>query len=120
MQSYEIDLSTYKGKPFLLRFRFDSGTSFAPPPGVGWWVDDINVDGATWSQIGTTAGSTTSLNITNKPGGHYFYRVSGNYMVGSLTAATATSMLIYRSLEHAASNVARRVTCPTVQLEITN
>jgi hypothetical protein len=85
MQSYEIDLSTYKGKPFLLRFRFDSGTSFAPPPAVGWWVDDINVDGATWSQIGTTAGSTTSLNITSKPGGHYFYRVRGNYMDGSFT-----------------------------------
>jgi len=86
MQSYEVDLTAYKGKPFLLRYRFDSGGFFnLIVLAVGWWVDDINVDGATWSQIGTTAGSTTSLNITNKPGGHYFYRVRGNYMNGSFT-----------------------------------
>ncbi len=86
MQSYEVDLTAYKGKPFLLRLRFDSGPTFSPlVPSVGWWVDDINVDGATWAQIGTTAGSTTSLNITSKPGGHYFYRVRGNYMDGNFT-----------------------------------
>jgi hypothetical protein len=86
MQSYEIDLTAYKGTPFLLRYRFDSGGFFnLIVLAVGWWVDDINVDGATWSQIGTTAGSITSLNIANKPGGHYFYRVRGIYTNANTT-----------------------------------
>jgi hypothetical protein len=86
MQNHEIDLTAYKGKPFILRFRFDSGpTVNVVQQTLGWWVDDINVDGATWKQIGTTGGGTTSLNITNKPNGHYYYRVRGMYSNGNLT-----------------------------------
>ncbi len=86
MQSYELDLSAYRGIPFKLQFRFNDGSlTYFLIRTVGWWVDDINVDGATWTQIGTTNGATTSLNLTNKPGGHYFYRVRGAYMDGSYT-----------------------------------
>jgi Carboxypeptidase regulatory-like domain len=85
MQSHEIDLSAYKGVPFKIRFRFDGGTTLGVPSTLGWWVDDINVDGATWKQIGTTNSATTSLNITNKPNGQYYYRVRGVYGNGSFT-----------------------------------
>ncbi|HWY51859.1 MAG TPA: carboxypeptidase-like regulatory domain-containing protein [Chthoniobacterales bacterium] len=86
MQAYELDLSTYRGTPFKLQFRYNNGAFiYFFIRTVGWWVDDINVDGATWKQIGTTNGATTSLNITNKPGGHYYYRVRGAYMDGSGT-----------------------------------
>jgi Carboxypeptidase regulatory-like domain len=86
MQSYELDLSAYRGTPFKLQFRYNSGAFiYFLIRTFGWWVDDINVDGATWTQLGTTDGSTTSLNITNKPGGHYFYRVRGAYTDGTYT-----------------------------------
>ena len=86
VQSQEIDLSAYRGVPFKLQFRFSNGTLlYFLIRSVGWWVDDINVDGATWKQIGTTGPATTSLNITNKPNGHYYYRVRGVYANGNLT-----------------------------------
>jgi hypothetical protein len=86
MQSYEVNLSPYRGSPFKLQFRYNSGGFlYFLIRTVGWWVDDINVDGATWKQVGTTDGITTSLNITNKPGGHYFYRVRGAYTDGTYT-----------------------------------
>jgi hypothetical protein len=86
MQNQEVDLSPYKGIPFKFRFRFDGGTTVNfLILSVGWWVDDINVDGATWTQIGTTGPTTTSLNITGKPNGHYYYRVRGTYTNGSST-----------------------------------
>src|SRR5438132_5003873 len=86
MQNQEDDLTPYKGIPFKLRFRFDGGSTFnLVVLSVGWWVDDINVDGGTWKQIGTTGTGTTSLNITNKPNGHYYYRVRGVYTNGNTT-----------------------------------
>jgi carboxypeptidase family protein/dockerin type I repeat protein len=86
VQNYEIDLTAYKGVPIKLRFRFNTARTLYPAfHTLGWWVDDINVDGATWKQIGTTGGGTTSLNITNRPNGHYYYRVRGVYSNGNLT-----------------------------------
>jgi hypothetical protein len=86
MQSYEVDLSAYKGTPFKLQFRFSDGTLiYFFIRTVGWWVDDINVDGATWKQVATTNATTTSVNVTNKPGGHYYYRVRGVYTNGTQT-----------------------------------
>jgi hypothetical protein len=86
MQSHEVDLTSYKGIPFKLRFRFDGGSTVnLVVLSVGWWLDDINVDGGTWTQIGTTGPTTTSLNVTNKPNGHYYYRVRGVYTNGNST-----------------------------------
>jgi hypothetical protein len=86
MQNYEVDLTPYKGIPIKLRFRYNTADSIYPAiHSLGWWVDDINVDGATWTQIGTTGGNTTSLNITSKPNGHYYYRVRAVYANGSIT-----------------------------------
>jgi hypothetical protein len=86
MQNEEIDLSAYKGQPFKLRFRFDGGkTVNFVVLSVGWWVDDINVDGATWHQIGTVGPNATSFNVLNRAGGHYYYRVRGVYSNGNTT-----------------------------------
>jgi hypothetical protein len=80
VQSHEIDMTPYRGTPIKLRFRFNTGNVlYFLTPTLGWWVDDINVDGATWKQIGTTDPSTSSFNITNKPNGQYYYRVRGIY-----------------------------------------
>jgi hypothetical protein len=48
-------------------------------------VDDINVDGGTWTQIGTVGPTSTSFNVLNKAGGHYYYRVRAVYANGSFT-----------------------------------
>ncbi len=86
MQNYEVDLSPYKGIPFKFRFRFDGGSTVNfVVLSVGWWVDDINVDGGTWHQIGTVGPTATSLNVINKAAGHYYYRVRGTYNGGGVT-----------------------------------
>ena len=80
MQSQEVNLTPYRGTAFKLRFRYNTGSFiYFLIRSLGWWVDDINIDGATWSQIATTDANTTSLNITTKPNGHYYYRVRATY-----------------------------------------
>jgi hypothetical protein len=87
MQDQEIDLTAHKGVPIKLRFRFNTDpVTYFLIRTLGWWVDDILVDGATWTQVGTTAPNQTSLNIANKPNGRYFYRVRAIYSNGSFTA----------------------------------
>jgi hypothetical protein len=95
VQNYELDLTAYRGVPFKLQFRFNDGSLiFFLIRTVGWWVDDINADGATWTQIGTTGPSTTSFNITNKPNGQYYYRVRGVYTNGSFTTHSNVQNII--------------------------
>ncbi len=87
MQDLEVDLSAYKGVPMKLRYRFNNGSLiYFLIRTIGWWVDDILIDGATWTQIDTTPANATSTNILNKPNGHYYYRVRGVYSDGSITA----------------------------------
>jgi hypothetical protein len=64
---------------------------------VGWWVDDINADGATWRQVGTTGPGATSLAINNKPTGQYYYRVRGTYGNGSFTTNSNVQDIIVNS-----------------------
>jgi hypothetical protein len=86
VQNYEVDLTAYKGVPIKLRFRFNTARTLYPAfHTLGWWVDDINVDGATWTQIGTAGPTSTSFNVLNKAGGHYYYRVRATYVNGSFT-----------------------------------
>lgn len=86
MQSEEVDLSSLRGTPLKLRFRFSNGTLvYFLIRSIGWWVDDINIDAGTWTQIATVDQNTTSLNFTNKPNGHYYYRVRALYSNGRFT-----------------------------------
>lgn len=83
VQSQEVDLTAYRGVPLKVRFRFNGGTLiYFLIHSFGWWVDDITADGATWTQVGTTAPGATSLSLSNKPNGRYYYRVRGTYGAG--------------------------------------
>src|SRR5207302_9253810 len=108
MQNHEIDLTAYKGIPIKLRFRYNTARSIYPAiHSLGWWVDDINVDGATWTQIATTDAATTALNLTNKPGGHYYYRVRAVYGNGARTTNSNVQDIVVNlplQLVSAASN----------------
>src|SRR5207237_6815450 len=42
-------------------------------------INDINVDAGTCHQIATASPNSTSFNVLNKAGGHYYYRVRGVY-----------------------------------------
>jgi hypothetical protein len=98
VQSHEVNLTAYRGVPFKLRFRFNGGSLiYFLIHSFGWWVDDINADGATWTQVGTTAPGTTSLNIANKPSGQYYYRVRGVYGNGSFTTNSNVQDIIVNS-----------------------
>ena len=86
MQNQEVDLTPYRGTPFKVRFRFNTDpVTYFFIRTVGWWVDDINVDGASWHQIGTAGPGATSFNVINKAGGHYYYRVRATYANGTFT-----------------------------------
>lgn len=86
MQNHEVDLSAYLGMPIKLRFRFNTDpVTYFLIRTLGWWVDDINVDGATWHQIGTAGPGATSFNVINKAAGHYYYRVRATYANGTFT-----------------------------------
>ena len=111
VQSQEIDLTSYRGIPFKLRYRFNNGTLFYfLIRSVGWWVDDVSVDGATWTQVGTTPPGTTSLNLTNKPNGHYYYRVRATYGSGSPTTNSNVQDIIVNAPAPTLLGIASRKT----------
>ena len=98
MQDQEIDLTPHKGVPIKLRFRFNTDpVTYFLIRTLGWWIDDILVDGATWTQVGTTPANTTAFNIANKANGHYYYRVRGVYTNGHFTANSNVQDIIVNS-----------------------
>jgi hypothetical protein len=110
MQNHEVDLTAYKGIPFKLRFRFDGGSSVNfVVLSVGWWIDDINVDGGTWHQIGTAAPGATSFNVINKAAGHYYYRVRGTYNGGNVTTNSNVQDIIVNPPSQFLSAKSRKV-----------
>jgi len=107
VQGHEIDLTAYRGMPIKVRFRFNNGSLiYFLIRTVGWWVDDINVDGATWTQIGTVGPTTTSFPITNKPNGHYYYRVRAVYGNGTFTNNSNVQDIVVNAPVCVRSNVA--------------
>ena len=73
-----VDLGAYRGKTIRLRFNYATGPSnfFAYTP-FGWYVDDIALVTANWSQVGETTG--TSFSLTKSSPGTFFYRVAALY-----------------------------------------
>jgi hypothetical protein len=87
MQHHEIDLSSYIGAPFRIRFRFNSGPgNFVAAVTPGWWVDDVAVNAATWTRIASVPGTQTSLDVTRTENATYSYRVRGVYADATATA----------------------------------
>ena len=85
MQHHEVSLDAYIGAPFRIRFRFNSGPgNFVAAATPGWWVDDVAINGATWTRAASTA--QTSVELTRTVNATYFYRVRGVYASGTATA----------------------------------
>jgi hypothetical protein len=85
LQPRRADLSAYKGKKILVRFRYILGPEDrAASQPAGWYVDDIRILSGTWHGIGTT--QAQKFTVTNRGGGRYGYRVVGVYGGGVETA----------------------------------
>jgi M6 family metalloprotease-like protein len=104
-----IDLTPYGGKSIHLRFRYTLGPDNRPgsTPTYGWFVDDIAVDTADWSDVATVAG--TSHRRTGLANGTYFYRVRTAYPLGD--AATVES-----PWSNVVSTAVERVPMPDLQV----
>jgi hypothetical protein len=110
VQNYEVDLTSYKGLPIKLRFRFNTARTLYPAfHTLGWWVDDINVDGATWTKIATVTPGSTSFNVLNKAAGHYYYRVRAVYSNGSFTTNSNVQDIIVNPPVQFLSAASRKV-----------
>jgi Ca2+-binding RTX toxin-like protein len=85
LQPRAADLSPYKGKKVLIRFRWVLGPTEGNRcnPG-GWYIDDIGVQAGTFIPVGTTA--KNELVVQDRPNGDWAYRVLALYNDGVSTA----------------------------------
>ena len=83
-EARKVDLTRFKGKQILVRFRYILGPNdpVASQP-VGWYIDDIGIRSGTWSPIGTS--TETTFTVFGKTVGTYGYRVKGVYNDGIQT-----------------------------------
>lgn len=78
-----VDLSVFGGQQVRLRFRFKTDGLLSAPVFLGWFVDDIALDGADFHAIATVDGSTRTFSVTPEPKLRptdprtLFYRVGG-------------------------------------------
>ena len=95
----QVDLSAYAGQTIDLRFRYFVGASnyvFYTP--VGWWVDDIQIDTANWTDI-ATGHPGTSFVRSGLEDGTYHYRVRTAYDTGSVLIDSPWSNVITTDVE---------------------
>ncbi len=85
MQHHEFDLSATIGQPLRLRFRYDNGIASIAPDSPGWWIDDVTISAGTWQTIGVVGPEETAFEVTGRPAGTYYYRVSALYADGGST-----------------------------------
>ena len=69
-----IDISPYAGQTVKIRFRMTSDLVFSAP---GWWVENIRVSSDDFRTIANTEAAATSLDISGRFNGNYFYRIAG-------------------------------------------
>ncbi|MBT8144509.1 MAG: tandem-95 repeat protein, partial [Gammaproteobacteria bacterium] len=89
----QVDLSPYAGQTIKLRFRYfvgDTNSTWYTP--YGWWVDDVAIDTANWTEIANTPDD--SFVRSGLADGHYFYRVRSSRMNGELALYTNWSNVI--------------------------
>jgi len=72
----------------LFRFRYVTDPLISAPLYEGWYVDDIQIVLATWSELGETDGDTTTLAVTDQPSGTYYHRVAGLFDTGAAEPVT--------------------------------
>lgn len=84
-ESRHASLAAFAGKILLVRFLYLLGAenrTLSQP--CGWYVDDISIQDATFTDIGTTGAQT--FDVRNRLNGTYGYRVVGVYTDGVATA----------------------------------
>ena len=72
-----LDLSAFAGKSIQIRFRVQSDLLISFPAYLGWFLDNIAIQTADWTVIGTTDASTLELAVTGRASGDYLYRITG-------------------------------------------
>ncbi len=73
----EIDLSSFAGKSIKVRFRLDTDLLVSSPLFLGWFIDNIQIETANFAPIASVAASASTLDVTGRTTGTYFYRVAG-------------------------------------------
>lgn len=71
-----IDISGFSGNSIIVRFRMKSDLA-NDSVFVGWHIDDIRVSSDDFKTVANLDASATSVNITGRYDGTYFYRVAG-------------------------------------------
>ena len=69
-----LDISGYAGQSVKIRFRMVSDLVVAAP---GWWVENIRITSDNFRTIGNLDPATTSLGISGRFDGTYYYRIAG-------------------------------------------
>ncbi len=72
----KIDLSAFAGRSIRLRFRFTTDFITAPPL-LGWFIDNIQIEGSNYSQVGSTVAAQRNFDLVGRGNGTYAYRVAG-------------------------------------------
>jgi M6 family metalloprotease-like protein len=94
LQPRQVDLSPYAGQTIELRFRYFVGASnylFYTP--VGWFVDDVQIDTANWTDIAVDLEGTSFVR-SGLTDGTYHYRVRTAYAAGSVSIDSPWSNVI--------------------------
>ncbi len=89
----QVDLSAFAGQNIQLRFRYFVGSSnyLAYTP-IGWWVDDVGIDTANWTDLSVT--TNTSFVRSDLEDGHYYYRVRSSHSTGGINVPTNWSNIV--------------------------
>jgi len=72
-----VDLSGFAGQDVVIQFRLSSDLGFSSPVYQGWFIDNIAVETANFTILGTTDASTRQFDVTGRPDGKYYYRITG-------------------------------------------
>jgi len=70
----------------LVRFVYDTDQLISAPLYLGWWIDDIAIEVATWETIGQTDADATTLAVVDQSNGTYHHRVAGRFDTGGASA----------------------------------
>lgn len=73
----EIDLSPWAGNSVQIAFTLSADIYFSFPLYQGWFIDNISIDSADWTPVGTVSGGERALDLTGRPDGTNHYRVVG-------------------------------------------
>lgn len=81
LTAQSVSLSAYKGKSIRIRFRVVAGAENRPGSvPLGWYVDDIRIESANWTTVGTSP--SPSFARTGVTTGTYHYRVRTAFAAG--------------------------------------